>query len=141
MDENFARLYQTEETLRQCFMLFAIVAVLMACFGLMSLAAFMTAQRTREIGIRRVFGASMTDMAQLISREFIILIALGNIIAWPMVYFAMQWWLQGFAYHADIRIATFLVVGVFAMGMALLTISYHVVKTAKANPIDALRYE
>ncbi len=138
--ESFAWQYQSEQRLSKLFSYFAILAVFIACMGLFGLASFMAEQRTKEIGIRKALGAETSSIVLLLSKEFAKWILLANIIAWPIAYFGMSRWLQNFAYRMNIGLSAFLLAGLIVLVIAVLTVSYHTVKAANANPVDALRY-
>jgi putative ABC transport system permease protein len=140
-DRDFARIYEAEERIGQIFAIFSIIAIFIACLGLLGLAAFTTGQRTKEIGIRKALGASITGVVVMLSKEFIRWVLAANIIAWPVAYFITRSWLQSFAYRVDIEIGMFLFSTVLAMVIAFLTVSYQVIKAAMANPVEALKYE
>lgn len=140
-DRDFARIYEAEERTGQVFAVFSIIAICVACLGLLGLAAFTTEQRTREIGIRKALGASITGIVMMLSREFIRWVLAANIIAWPVAYFITRGWLQSFAYRVDIEIQMFLFSTVLAIIIAFVTVSYQVIKAALANPVEALKYE
>ncbi len=120
---------------------FAILAVFTACLGLLGLVSFMAEQRTREIGIRKVFGAPVSGIVLLLSKEFTRCVLAANLIAWPAAYLAMSKWLENFAFRTDIDIWTFILSGSMALFIALVTVSYKSIKAARANPVEALRYE
>ena len=141
VDESFDRRYRSEEKAVQAVGVFTALAVCVACLGLFGLVAYTVDSRTREIGIRKVLGASAPNIVLLLSKEFIILVALANVVAWPVAYFAMQRWLQRFAYQVDLGIWTFVVSGALALAVALATVSAQAVRAALANPVDAMRYE
>jgi putative ABC transport system permease protein len=141
LDEDFARLYQAEEMTRKVVGAFSILAVFVACLGLLGLISFAAESRTKEIGIRKVLGASVTDILLLLSKEFLVLLSLSILIAWPVAWYVMNRWLQNFAYRIDLGWATFLLGGVIALVIAGLTVGYQALKAATANPVDALRYE
>ncbi len=142
LDEDFdRRQYRIEELTGKIFGAFSILGQLIACLGLVGLAAFITRQRTREIGIRKVVGASIASVTFLITREFLKWVVLANIIAWPAAYFAMDRWLSGFAYRAPMGIWPFIAAGLLALFIALLTVGYQAVRAAAANPVKAIRYE
>lgn len=141
LDDNFDRFYQSEKQFGQVSGYFSLLAVLIACLGLFGLAAFTAEQRTKEIGIRKVLGASLTGILFLQLKEFIVLVFFANLIAWPIGYYVMSNWLQNFAYRIGIDIATFVLAGFLALGTALLTVSYQAVKAAVINPVDSLRFE
>lgn len=140
-DEVFEQAYMTEQRMERVFEAFSILAIFIACLGLFGLTAFAAEQRTKEIGIRKVLGASDSKIFLLLSREFIKWVFLANIIAWPIAYFTMNKWLGNFAYRIHIGMAAFLIAGGTALLIAYLTVSYQSVKSAQANPADSLRYE
>ena len=141
LDETTAAQYRREQRVSRVVGHAAFLAIFIACLGLFGLAAFAAEQRTKEIGIRKVLGASIFSIVRLLTNEFVILIVLANLLAWPIAYFAMQQWLQDFAYRLDMTIWPFVLSGIFALGVALLTVSFQAVKAALANPVEALRYE
>ena len=120
---------------------FAILAIIVACLGLFGLSAFTAQQRTREIGIRKIMGASIARITVLLSREFIRWVVLANLIAWPVAYLAMDRWLQNFATQADQRLLFFLLSAIMAFVIAILTVSVLSVKAAAASPIKALKHD
>jgi putative ABC transport system permease protein len=141
LDEAFDKLYRKEQKLAQVFQYFSVIAILVGCLGLFGLASFIAEQKTKEIGIRKVLGASVAGIIGLLSKDFVRLVLVASVIAWPIAYFAMQRWLQGFAYRIDIGLATFFFAGVLALVIALFTVCFQAVKAALANPVEALRYE
>lgn len=141
LDEDFDLAYKEDARLGQVFGLFALLAIFVGCLGLFGLAAFTSEQRTKEIGVRKVLGASLSNVILLLSREFMLLVLLANVIAWPVAYWVMAKWLQAFAYRIDLSIVTFVLGGICALVIALMTVGYQAWKAARANPIDALRYE
>ncbi len=141
LDEDFDRLYKAEETLGKIFVCFAALSIFVACLGLFGLALFTAEQRTKEVGIRKVLGASAARIALLLSREFVKWVLLANAVAWPVAYFAMSRWLQNFAYRINFGIGIFLLSALMAFVIALTTVSYQAIKAALANPVEALRYE
>ncbi len=141
LDDSFDAQYRAEERFGQIFGLFAALAVIIACLGLFGLAAFTAQQRTKEIGLRKVMGATISQIVVLLSKEFALLIIAAFAITTPFIYVAMNQWLDGFAYRVDIAWWIFLVAGVAALGIAWLTVSYQSIRAASANPVDALRYE
>jgi ABC-type antimicrobial peptide transport system permease subunit len=140
-DDNLAGLYIAEQRIRAMFNYFTLLAVCIACLGLFGLAAFTAEQRTKEIGIRKVLGDSVSGIVVMLSKEFMFWVVLSNIIAWPVAYVVMTGWLRNFAYRAPISIFIFVTAGVMALVIAWLTVGYQSVKAALANPIEALRYE
>ena len=141
IDENFDRLYKAEDNLQRIFRTFAWLSVGIGCLGLFGLASYSAERRTKEIGIRKVLGASVTGLAVLLSKEFTRWVLVANLIAWPVAYVVMSRWLRNFAYRTDIGLGAFLAAGGLAMAVAFLTVSYQAVKTALANPVRSLRYE
>ena len=141
LDQNLDRLYRAEEALGNVATAFSVLAIFIACLGLFGLAAFMSEQRTKEIGIRKVMGASVASVVGLLSREFLKLVLLANLLAWPLGYFGMNAWLQDFAYRIDLRPMTFILAGGVALLVALLTVSYQAIRAARSNPVEALQYE
>jgi putative ABC transport system permease protein len=120
---------------------FSLLAIAIACLGLLALAAFMAEQRTKEIGIRKVLGASVKNIVLLLSRDFTRLIAIAFVVATPLAYWATQQWLNDFAYRTNVGLSTFILSGTLALLIALLTVSYQSIKAAVANPVDSLRNE
>ncbi|MDX1489038.1 MAG: FtsX-like permease family protein, partial [Acidiferrobacterales bacterium] len=141
LDTRFANLYRAERQLGLLFATFAGLAVLIACLGLFGLAVYTTERRTKEIGIRKVLGASVFGLVRLLSKEFALLVLAAFLIATPLAYFAMERWLADFAYRIDLSWWIFLLAGITALGTALLTVSYQAIKTALADPVKSLRYE
>jgi putative ABC transport system permease protein len=140
-DESFEALYQREQKFEKLFLFFSAFAIFIASLGLFGLASFMTGQRTKEIGIRKVLGASSGNVVLLLSREFTKWVVLANIVAWPVAYFAMNRWLENFAYRIKMGAWVFVAASLIALIIALLTVSSKAVKAAMSNPADSLRYE
>lgn len=141
VDRDIAKLYDSEEKVSIVATIFSGLAIFIACLGLFGLASFVTEQRTKEIGIRKALGASVSELVMMLSKEFTKWIILANLIAWPVAYFVMKSWLQNFAYRINLNIWVFITAGLAALVIALLTISFHAIKAALANPIESLRYE
>jgi len=141
LDQEFDRLYQKEQQLGKLFFYFSVLAVLISALGLLGLASFMAGQRTKEIGIRKVLGASVYGVLFLLSKEFTKWIFLANLIAWPIAWYIMTQWLQDFAYRTPIDWWIFIITGSFTLLIAVITISSQALKAALSNPIEALRYE
>ncbi len=120
---------------------FAFLAIFISCLGLLGLASFIIEQRTKEIGIRKVLGASIAGILQLLNREFIRWIIVANIIAIPIAYFTLNSWLQNFAYRITISWWTFILAGILALVIALITVSFQSIRAALSNPVESLRYE
>lgn len=141
LDERFAGMYRTEQRIGKIFGVFATFAIFIGCLGLFGLAAFTAEQRTKEIGIRKVLGASAPGIVQLLTREFLILVAVANVIAWPVAFLVMRGWLKDFSYRISLSVWVFVFAGMVTLLIALLTVSFQAVKAAFANPADSLRYE
>ena len=139
LDEDFDRLYQDDRRLGEVFAIFAILGVFVACIGLLGLASFSIQQRTREIGIRKVLGSSISSVVVLLSKDFMKYVLLGNLIAWPLAYFVMTRWLQNYAYAATLNLAWFVAGGILALVIAWLTIGAHAVAASRRNPVNELR--
>ena len=141
LSERLAALYRSEERAMRMFFFFSLLAIVVGCLGLFGLASFSGERRAKEIGVRKVLGASAPAIAGLLSREFVKWVAIANLIAWPAAYFAAKQWLQGFAYRITIGIAPFVLSAALALTVALVTVSYQAVRSALANPVKSLRYE
>ena len=142
VDENFDALYNSEERLSHIITVFAVVAIFIACLGLFGLASFTAEQSTKEIGIRKVLGASVSSIMARYSQNFIKWVLISNIIAWPVSYFLMKfYWLANFPFRIKISVLTFAASGSIALLIALFTVSFQSIKAALANPIDSLRSE
>lgn len=141
MDENFDKMYKAEDKLKTLLWIFTGIAIFVACLGLFGLAAYAAERRKKEIGIRKVMGAENKDIVSLLSKEFLLLIVVSALIAFPLAWYAMKIWLEDFAYRIDIPIWVFLVAGVFAAVLAFVTISYQALKAAMANPVTNLRFD
>ncbi|UCE40746.1 MAG: ABC transporter permease [Candidatus Aminicenantes bacterium] len=141
LDDSFDAQYRAEERLSRVFSYFAILAVFIACLGLFGLASFTAEQRTKEIGIRKVLGASVSGIVLLLSKEFTKWVLIANAIAWPIAYFALRIWLQGFAYRTNLTFTAFIFSAVISLLVAVLTVNYQAIKSAVTNPVDSLRYE
>jgi putative ABC transport system permease protein len=141
VDQRFAQLYQAEERLRQVVVFFASLAIFIAGLGLLGLASFLAEQRTREIGIRKILGATVAQVTVLLSKDFLKLVIAANLIAWPVAWYVMKRWLENFAYRSDISWWIFLMSGGVALVIALLTVSFQAIRAALANPVESLRYE
>ncbi|MBC7569426.1 MAG: ABC transporter permease [Spirosoma sp.] len=141
MDDSFDEMYRAEQRVGTIALTFAGLAILIACLGLFGLAAFMAEQRTKEIGVRKVLGASVGSIVTLLSKDFLKLVLVAIIIASPLAWYAMNNWLQDFAYRIDIEWWYFALAGLLAVSIALLTVSFQSVKAALMNPIKSLRSE
>ena len=141
LDQNFDELFREEQRLGQVFTVMTGIAIFVACLGLLGLASFTAEQRTKEIGIRKVMGASVSSVSALLSREFMILVGVSFVIAVGVSWYAMNNWLSTFAYRIELGVAVFIIAGTAAALIAWATVSYHFIKAARANPSDSLRYE
>jgi len=141
LEEDYDRQYRAEERIGTLLNYFAILAVFIACLGLFGLASFSTEQRTKEIGIRKVLGASAVRIVLLLMKDFLKLVVIANIIAWPFAYYFMNSWLQNFAYRTSVNLLIFIAAGILSLLIAVLTVSIQSAKAASADPIKALRYE
>ncbi len=139
--KSFSRQYQSEQKLSRIFSCFALLSIFIACLGLFGLVSFTAEKRTKEIGIRKAMGASISGIIMLLSKEFAKWIIVANLIAWPIGYFVMNRWLRNFAYRTEIGLSAFILAGSIVLIIALLNVGYQAVKAARANPVDALRYE
>jgi len=141
LDERIDQMYRTEERIGTLLKYFAILAVLIACLGLFGLASFTAEQRTKEIGIRKILGASAPKITMMLCKEFFILVLVSNAVAIPAAYFLMKNWLQSYAYRTNLNGVVFLAAMAIALTIALMTVSFQAVRAALANPADSLRYE
>ncbi len=133
--------YRAERQIAQFAAYFTVLAILISCLGLFGLSSFMAQQRTREIGIRKVLGASVPGVVCMLSKDFTKWVIISNIIAWPAAYFTAQKMLQRFAYRIDVGLEIFILSGIAALVIALLTVSFQAIHTAQTNPVESLRYE
>jgi putative ABC transport system permease protein len=140
-DEIFDRAYRTERRLGAMFGAFAGLAVLIACLGLLGLTAFAAERRTKEIGIRKVLGASTPGVIALLSRDFMRWVVVANVVAWPIGYFAMRSWLDRFAYRIDLTVPMFLGAALAAFAVAAAVTGLQTYRAASANPAESMRYE
>ena len=141
LDNQLAGLYDKDQKIGDVFGIFAIITIIIACLGLFGLASYTAEVRTKEIGIRKVLGAKVSGIVTLLSKEFLLLIFIANLIAWPLSYYFMNKWLDEFAYKTGISLWLFLIAGILAIIITLITISYQFIKAATANPVKSLRYE
>ena len=141
LDESFALMHIADKKMSEIFSIFAVLAIFVACLGLFGLAAHTAEQKTKEIGVRKILGASASSIYLLLSREFLKWVVLANVLAWPVAYFAMQKWLRNFAFRTEIGWETFLISGSAALLISLLVVSSRAVRAAVADPVDSLRYE
>jgi putative ABC transport system permease protein len=140
-EENLDSLYRAEKRFFILFIIFSSLAISIACLGIFGLASFTAEQKTKEIGIRKVMGASVTTIIKLINKEFLKLVLVSNIIAWPIAWYFMKNWLNNFTYRIDLTIWPFALSGIIAIFIALASVSYQALKASSTNPVNALRYE
>jgi len=140
-DDSLNKQYFSEIRMGTIFKYFSFLSIVIACLGLFGLVSISAEQRTKEIGIRKVLGASVSNVALILSKEFLILVIVSNIIAWPLAYYFMNKWLQDFAYRIDVTWWVFAISGGIALVIALATVSFQAIKAAIANPVKSLRYE
>jgi hypothetical protein len=141
LDEDYDNLYKAEANMGRLVNYFSILAIFIACLGLFGLASFTAEQRTKEIGIRKVLGASVPVLTVSMCKEFIKLVLVANILAWPAAYYAMNGWLNNFAYRTALSYDTFVLAGFLAIIIAIITVGYQALKAARSNPVDSIRYE
>ncbi len=141
LEDAFKRQYLSERQLGQLFDIFSLIAITIACLGLFGLASYTVEQRTKEIGIRKVLGASVLKIVKLTVQSFLKWIALANLLAWPLAFYVMSLWLTEFAYRINLSWATFFLAAALTLGIALLTVGFHAFKAARSHPVDSLRYE
>jgi putative ABC transport system permease protein len=141
MDQDFNNLYNTEQRTGKIFIVFTSLAIIIACLGLFGLAAYAAGQRTKEIGIRKVLGADVGVIVAMLSKDFIKLVCIAILVASPLAWYAMQQWLQNFAYHVNLHWYIIALAGLSAIFIAFVTVSYQSITTAMANPVESLRSE
>jgi putative ABC transport system permease protein len=141
MGDTIGWMYQEETRMGRVAGFSSLLAIFVACLGLFGLASFTAERRTKEIGIRKVLGATVPNLVGLLSKDFVKLLVVANLIAWPITYYAMNRWLQDFAYRIELGPGVFIMGGMLALVIALMTVSVQAIKAARANPVDALRYE
>ena len=141
MDDQFNRLYTSEQQVGRISITFAILAILIACLGLFGLVTYAAEQRTKEIGIRKVLGANIPIIVSMIIRDFLKLVIIASVIAFPIAWWGMNKWLLNFAYRVDISWWIFLIAALMAIAVTLVTISFQAIKAAIANPVTSLRSE
>lgn len=141
LDKRLERMYRSEQKMGTIFIFFTILAIFIACLGLFGMAAFIAQQKTREIGIRKSLGATVNQLVFMLSKEFTKWVILSNIIAWPLAWYAINYWLRNFAYTTKVTVWIFILSAVIALTIAVLTVSYQSFKTAMANPSNSLKYE
>lgn len=141
LDQDWENMYQIEHRIGKIFNYFAFLSILISCLGLFGLAAYSAEQRTKEIGVRKVLGASVFHLAQLMTKDFTVLVIIAAAIACPVAWFMMDSWLSDFAYHIELDVFTLITATVLAFVIAILTVSYQAIKASLADPVKSLRYE
>ncbi len=141
LDDDFDFLLRDEQRFGQIVSAFTALTIFISCLGLFGLAAFAAERHTKEIGIRKVVGASVAQVVGLLSKEFLVLVLIANVIAWPVAWYAMRRWLEDFAYRIELGLGVFILAGLMALVIALVTVSWQTIRAATANPVEALRYE
>ena len=141
LDSYFDSYYQAEKSFRDLFLTFTVLAIFIGCLGLFGLSSFTAVQKTKEIGIRKVLGSSTPGIVRLMFKDFLILIGIANIIAWPIAWYFLRGWLDNYPYHININFLIFVVAALLVLLIAFLTVSYHTFKTAQLNPAKTLKYE
>ncbi len=141
LDEDYGRLYLSEQKTQKISFTFTFLAIFISSLGMLGLASYLTEQRAKEVGIRKVLGAGVSGLVYLFSKEFLMKVFIANLFAWPAAYFLMDFWLQDFAYRIHIGLDVFIFSALIALSLAWFSVGYHTIKTALANPVDSLRYE
>jgi putative ABC transport system permease protein len=141
VDEDFEKMYIQEKQNAQMAVIFSILAIFIASLGLFGLTSFTVEQRTKEIGVRKAMGSSITGIYVEISKEIIILVSISALLAWPLIYYISGKWLENFYYRINLSIFTFVAGLCIALGIAIMTISYRILKAARVNPAQSLKYE
>jgi ABC-type antimicrobial peptide transport system permease subunit len=141
LDDRISSYYEEEQKTAQLFRAFSGIAIFISCIGLLGLISFMAARRTKEIGVRKVLGATVADILALLGKEFAMLIVIAFIVAAPIAYVVMQNWLDNFAYRIDIGLTVFAATIVATLAIVAITVGFRALKASLANPVDALRYE
>lgn len=141
LDKQIEQLYQADQRMMKVFSICSLLAIFTSCLGLFGLVTFFVQRKTKEIGIRKVLGASVPGVIFLLTKEFTKWVLIANVIAWPVAYYAMKEWLQNFAYRINIDWWIFVLAGGIALMIAIATVSLQAVKAATANPVESLRYE
>jgi putative ABC transport system permease protein len=141
LDDTIQNQYRSEQTTGKLVTIFTLLAIFISCLGIFGLSSYTAEQRTKEIGIRKILGASVSSVVRYVSKEFVILVLVANIVIWPLAYFLINQWLTSFAYRVDIALWTFVSTGISILLVSLLTVSWQIIRAATANPVDSLRYE
>jgi putative ABC transport system permease protein len=141
LNDVFENQYQSDQQTKTLFKYFSFLAIIIFCLGLLGLAAFTAEQRTKEIGIRKTLGASVSSIIMLLSKEFLMLLAVANLIAWPLAFYIMKNMMRQYAYRVELTFWVFLSAGLLALIITSATVSFQAIRAARANPVDALKYE
>jgi len=141
LDESLQDLYSSEQSTGKIVSVFTVLALFISCLGIFGLSSFTAEQRTKEIGIRKVLGASALSIVRYISKEFVYLVVIANILMWPIAYFLMNKWLQAYAYQVQIGWSVYILTGLAVLFISLITVGWQIIRVAVANPVDSLRYE
>lgn len=141
LDDNIQNLYRTESSIGELVTVFTGLALFISCLGIFGLSSYTAERRKKEIGIRRILGASAANIFEHISREFLVLVLVANLIVWPLAYFIMSRWLQQFAFRVTMGWWMFILTGFAVFAVSLLTVSWQILRAALSNPVDSLRYE
>lgn len=141
LDDRFRELYKAEENFKVIFTAFTAMAIYIACSGLFAIASYFIRRRTKEIGIRKVLGASVAQVTWLVSAEFLAIVGIANLVAWPVAWMFMDNWLNGFAYRVGLSLTNFFVAGAIALLIAMVTVGFQSIRAARANPVNSLRNE
>ena len=141
LNDSVKRQYENDQRVSKIFTVFTIITIVISCLGLYGLSVFMAERRVKEIGIRKVLGASVNSIVTMLSKDFIMLVAIAFVISVPVCYYAMDKWLQGFAYKTEMNVAVFLLAGLLAFTIAIITVGFESMKAAMGNPVDSLKNE
>lgn len=141
LDSYFDSYYQSEKSFSSLFLVFTVLAIIIGCLGLFGLSSYTAVQKTKEIGIRKVLGSTTLGIVSLMFKDFLLLIAIANLIAWPVAYYFLNGWLENYPYHVNINFLLFGLAALLVVLIAFLTVSYHTLKTAQLNPAKTLKYE
>ena len=141
LDQYLNDLYKTEEQVSMLVGVFSFIAIVLGCLGLFGLASFAAVKRRKEVGIRKVLGAKVTGLTANLSWEFIKLVLVSAVFAFPVAYFVLRKWLENFAYKIELGVLPFIIGALFAIVIAVATVSYHAIKAATSNPVESIKYE
>jgi ABC-type antimicrobial peptide transport system permease subunit len=141
LNDDWDNLYKTEDRFGKLFNYFSTLSIIISCLGLFGLSAYSAAQRTKELGVRKVMGASVFGLIRLMAKEFTVLVLVAALVGCPLGWYTMNWWLKSYAYHIDMSVVTLVVAALICLAVSILTVSYHSAKAAMINPVKSLRYE